>query len=87
MFPVKHQITLQAFESSSTGTSLNVSSGVVTVNYMPTNSTAYISMSDTIDLSSGPVTQLFSGTYSGFQFTHTMGSSAPFTIHYTGWAE
>ena len=83
--PVNHQLVMQAFESSSTGTALNPSSGIVTITYKPLNSTAYLSMTNTVDLSSGPVMRLFFGVYTSLQLAHTMGSSAPMTAHYNGW--
>ena len=83
--PVNHQIALQTFESSSTGTSLNPSSGKITIYYKPLNSTAYYPMTNTVDLSSGPVMRLFFGVYTSLQLTHTMGSSASMTAHYNGW--
>jgi len=80
-----HQLTLQAFEAGSPATPLNPSSGVVTVSYRPVGSTAYASMAATVDLSSGVVVSLFSGSYNSIQLTSNQGSSTLLKANYAGW--
>ena len=84
-FPTKHQLCCEAFTTAMAPVS--VSSGVVTVTYRCPGSTAYVAMSDTVDLSSGAVVKLFSGVYNSLIMTHTHGSTAPVEFKYTGWKE
>ena len=84
-FPTRHQLCCEAFTTAMAP--VNVSSGVVTVTYRCVGSTAYISMADTVDLSSGPVVKLFSGMYNSLIMTHTQGTTAPVEFKYVGWRE
>ena len=86
----KHQITLQCYESTRQATPINPTSGVVTVSYRPYGSTSYIAMADTIDLTSGPRTKLFSGIYDSLQFAHTIGHATTALViqaRYSAWSE
>lgn len=84
-FANKHQLCCESFDN--TGGVANPSSGVITVTYRAIGSTVYIAMDDTIDLSSGPVVQLFSGKFDSLIMTETCGTSAPLQFIYTGWKE
>jgi len=66
---------------------VSATSGIITVSYRPAGSTVYVPMSDTIDPSSGPVVQLFSGVYDSLYMTHTLASSTPVKFKYIGWKE
>jgi len=79
-----HQITLEAFESSSPETTLNPSSGVVDLYYRPHGSTAYI-LGTTIDLSSGAKLATWGGIFTGVRLINTHGSSSLIKGDYIGW--
>ena len=81
-----HQFVFQAFESTAPGTPLNPSSGTVVLKYRPLGSTAYITYSSGIDLSSGPnIFSLSSRVINSIQITHTHGSSTLTKLDYYGW--
>ena len=82
-----HQVTVMPYGTSTDVVNDYPSSGYIEVFYRPEGSTGYIKMSDTINLTSGANTKLFTGCYDALRFDTTKPDSTHvgFKIYYRGW--
>lgn len=82
-----HQATITPYGTSTAVVTDYPSSGIAEVYYRPEGTTGYIKMADTINLTSGANTKLFTGCYDALRFDITSYDSTHvgITVSYRGW--